>query len=218
MENYSVSAPSVRRCQLRTGDRIAGTLLGLCVQRYDAFGDLVNDLEVSNQLRWSHYMWTRAKLAGDGSIDFSSIGCRLVRSAAMFLATNVRWPFRQGAPSNDDAERSIHGVITNKSSVVLRTPNIVVEVLLGHPDALDPYASAMRALDVVTRASRKEATEAETPDHGRARGFGQQGADRWNLAEAPPRPTRHRGRAGGRCHRERRAPRDAAGAVQPQPH
>jgi hypothetical protein len=133
-------------------DRVARTVLGLCAQRYDAFGDLVTMLEVGTNPDGVTYTWTPATLAGDGSIDFGGD----------VLATDVRWRFRQGALSNDDAERSIHGVIMNRSSVVLRTDNIVVEALLGQADALDPYASAMQALDVLIRESQKEATEAET--------------------------------------------------------
>jgi hypothetical protein len=133
-------------------EKIARMILGLCAQRFDANGDLVTMLEVGTNPNGISYDWTPATLAGDGSIDF----------AGDVLAPDVRWRFRQGALSTDESKRSIGGVIMNKSSVVLRTDNIVVEALLGQADALDPYASAMQALDVLTRESQKEATEAET--------------------------------------------------------
>jgi len=99
------------------------------------------------------YQWAPAKLAGDGTIDF----------AGDPLATDVRWRFRQGALSNDkDGGHTVHGVIMDRTSIVLRTDNIVVEALLGQVDALDPYASALQALDLLSREAQKEAREAET--------------------------------------------------------
>ena len=49
----------------------------------------------------------------------------------------------------------------NRSSVVLRTDNVVVEALLGQADALDPYESALQALDLIERdAGIQRATDA----------------------------------------------------------
>ena len=134
-------------------EKLAMMILGLCAQRYDAFGDLVTMLEVGTNPDGITYQWAPAKLAGDGTIDF----------AGDPLATDVRWRFRQGALSNDkDGGHTVHGVIMDRTSVVLRTDNIVVEALLGQADALDPYASALQALDLLSREAQKEAREAET--------------------------------------------------------
>jgi len=50
----------------------------------------------------------------------------------------------------------------HRSGVVLRTDNVVVEALLGQADALDPYASALQALDLLNRQSETQARDAET--------------------------------------------------------
>jgi hypothetical protein len=92
------------------------------------------------------------ELEGDGALKF----------ADDVLDSDVRWRFRQGALSADDDGHEIQGVIMNRSSIVLRTDNFVVEALLGQADALDPYASALQALDLSERNAKTDARKSET--------------------------------------------------------
>jgi hypothetical protein len=131
---------------------VAKQILGLCAQRFDANSDLVNLLEVGTNPDGVKYEWSFAKLAGDGSIEFDGDP----------LASDVRWRIRPGALSKPVNNRTIDGVVMNKTTVVLRTDNIVVEALLGQADALDPYASALQALDLQRRNTENGAREAET--------------------------------------------------------
>jgi hypothetical protein len=133
-------------------EEVARQVLSLCAQRLDAGEDLVTTLEVGTNPDGVKYDWKPAKLKGDGSIDF----------AGNVLDTDVRWRFRQGALSANPNGPTIEGVIMNRSSVVLRTDNLVVEALLGQADALDPYASALQALDLVDRDAQTDGRVAET--------------------------------------------------------
>jgi hypothetical protein len=132
--------------------KVAKQVLGLCAQRFDANADLVTLLDVGTNPTGVTYTWKPAKLGSDGTIDFNGDP----------LSSDVRWRIRPGALSKPVAGRTIDGIVMTKSSVVLRTDNIVVEALLGQADALDPYASALQALDLLRRQAENEATQAET--------------------------------------------------------
>jgi hypothetical protein len=131
-------------------ERAARFVLGLCTQRFDANGEIVTTLEVGANPTGIRYDWAPATLDGDGSLVFDGDP----------LASNVRWRFATGQLSKD--ERAVRGVIADRSSVVLRTDNMVVEALLGQADALDPYASALQALDLQNRQSETAARDAQT--------------------------------------------------------
>lgn len=129
---------------------VARFVLGLAAQRLDANGDLVTTLEVGANPEGAVYHWRPAALDADGTLRFEGDP----------LEDGVRWRFRRGQLSEDP--REVAGVITDRSSVVLRTDNLVVEALLGQADALDPYASALQALDLLNRQSEMEARDTET--------------------------------------------------------
>jgi hypothetical protein len=130
---------------------VARQVLSLCAQRLDANQDEITTLEVGTNPDGIKYDWLPAKLQADGSLDFNG----------KVLDSDVRWRFRQGALSENDGPE-VRGVIMNKSSIVLRTDSLVVEALLGQADALDPYASALQALDLVDRDAQTDARVAET--------------------------------------------------------
>jgi hypothetical protein len=133
-------------------DEVARAVLSLCAQRLDANGDLVTTLEVGTNPDGVVYDWQPARLQGNGELQFRGD----------VLSSDVRWRFRQGALSTDPDGHVLRGVIMNRSNIVLRTDNLVVEALLGQADALDPYASALQALDLRDRNAQTDAREAET--------------------------------------------------------
>jgi hypothetical protein len=132
-------------------EQAARALLALCAERLDFNGDPVVVLQVGSRPDGKHYEWEPASLAGDGTLDFDSDP----------LSTNTRWRFAPG-PLTEGAPRQINGLITDISKVVLRTDNLVVESLLGQADALDPYASALQALDLESRQADTAWRRAET--------------------------------------------------------
>jgi hypothetical protein len=131
-------------------DEVARFILAMCAQRLDANNDLVTTLQVGANPDGIKYDWDPATLQADGTLVFNGDP----------LASDVRWRFAPGKLSED--ERDVTGVIMNRSSIVLRTDNLVVEALLGQADALDPYASALQALDLQNRQSETQARDAET--------------------------------------------------------
>jgi hypothetical protein len=131
-------------------EEVARFILAMCAQRLDANGDLITTLQVGANPDGIKYDWKPASLEGDGALKFEGDA----------LASDVRWRFAPGKLSED--EREVNGVIMNRSSIVLRTDNLVVEALLGQADALDPYASALQALDLQNRQSETQARDAET--------------------------------------------------------
>jgi hypothetical protein len=133
-------------------DEVARLVLGLCAQRSDAAGNVVAPLGVGtpSPANPGIFDWPSAQLNNKGELDF--VGDP--------LAPSVHWRFQSGPLSKDS--RQVNGVIMDKSTVVLRTDNVVVEALLGQADALDPYASALQALDLQNRESEIEARDVET--------------------------------------------------------
>jgi hypothetical protein len=131
---------------------VARAVLSMCAQRFDANGDLITTLESGTNPDGIAYDWQPAQLTGRGELNFGGD----------VLGSDVRWRFRQGALSEDaDGGRTINGVIMDRSSVVLRTDNLVVEALLGQADALDPYASALQALDLNDRNAQTGAKQVD---------------------------------------------------------
>ena len=128
----------------------ARAILALAAQRLDANGDPVTTLQLGANPTGIAYNWGPATLDAQGQLDFNGDP----------LASDVRWRFMPGALSKD--ERDVKGVIMDRSSIVLRTDNLVAEALLGQADALDPYASALQALDLEDRQSQTEARAAAT--------------------------------------------------------
>jgi hypothetical protein len=128
----------------------ARQLLGFCAERIDANGARVSTLQVATKPNGAMYTWAPATLDSKVGVAFEGDP----------LSNDVRWRFAPGELSKDS--RSVRGVVMNKSDIVLRTDNMVVEALLGQADALDPYASALQALDLERRASEIDERNAET--------------------------------------------------------
>jgi hypothetical protein len=132
---------------------VARSILSLSAQRFDANSDLVTILESGTNPNGIKYDWKPAELDAKGALRFQGD----------VLATDVRWRFSQGALSKDkEGGRKINGAIMSRSSVVLRTDNLIVEALLGQADAVDPYASALQALDLRAKNAQTNAQEADT--------------------------------------------------------
>jgi hypothetical protein len=131
---------------------VARAVLSLSAQREDAFGDLVTTLQIGSNPDGVHYDWQPAELETNGDLRFRGD----------VLSPDVRFRFRREALSKDPGEHEITGAIMDRSSVALRTDNLVVEALLGQADALDPYAAALQALDLRDRDTQADARRAET--------------------------------------------------------
>jgi hypothetical protein len=89
------------------------------------------------------FTWEDARLADDGTLDYQG----------SVLDLNVSWRIKPGPIGQDKQEQKIPGVVTARDTVVLRTDNVVGEALLGQADALDPYATALQAIDLESRAA-----------------------------------------------------------------
>ncbi|MCI3277369.1 hypothetical protein [Streptomyces cylindrosporus] len=131
---------------------VAAKILSLCAERIDADGDLVTTLQVGRNPRGVKYDWKTAPLGDDG---------RVVPQHADPFEGGARWRFRP-VKVVDGREQELDGVVMDRTDVVLRTDNLVVEALLGQADALDPYAAALQALDLVNRQSETAARDGET--------------------------------------------------------
>ncbi|MGW4758179.1 hypothetical protein [Streptomyces chartreusis] len=129
-------------------EEAARFILALCAERVDADGDIASTLQVGTDPQGITYRWNPAALESDGTLRFDGNP----------LASDVRWRF---APVGRDGGAR-RGVVMHRDTVVLRTDNLVVEALLGQADALDPYASALQALDLLDRESQTRARDAET--------------------------------------------------------
>jgi hypothetical protein len=143
LAGYVRSDPALRQ-------KVARLILSVCAQKLDHAGDLVTTLQVGTNPTGIKYEWQDAALEADGNLNF----------AGDVLASDVRWRIKPGELSK--ADRAIDGVIMNRSSIVLRTDNLVVEALLGQADALDPYGAALQALDLNDRQSQTRARDVET--------------------------------------------------------
>ncbi|MFD4142805.1 hypothetical protein [Streptomyces sp. NPDC058572] len=87
--------------------------------------------------------WESATLDDDGGLDLADSP----------LSERLTWRIKPG-PVGQEGEPEkdrVDGVVTDRTEVVLRTDSVVVEALLGRADALDPYASALQALDLRSR-------------------------------------------------------------------
>lgn len=136
----------------RRREAVARQVLSLCAQRIDANEDLVTTLQVGIKPNGIRYDWQDATLEADGTLRFEG----------EVLDPSVRWRFNHGALSDNGDGPEIRGVIMDRSSVVLRTDNLVVEALLGQADAVDPYVSALQALDLVDRDAKTDTRVAKT--------------------------------------------------------
>jgi hypothetical protein len=97
------------------------------------------------------YNWEDAQLAADGTINFNG----------SVLGPDTSWRIKPGAIGQHGDGHKVAGVVTARDTIVLRTDNVVGEALLGKADALDPYASALQAIDLQSRAANvKRTTEA----------------------------------------------------------
>src|SRR5512143_113126 len=114
-------------------------MLELCAERLAANGDLVSTLQVGTKGA-KPYLWHDVQLNEDGKLDFDDNP----------MKNDYRWRFKPGPLTADDS-RKIDGLITTKSTTVLKTDNIIAEALLGQADALDSYATALQELPLASR-------------------------------------------------------------------
>ncbi|HEY7076485.1 MAG TPA: hypothetical protein VH418_14000 [Solirubrobacteraceae bacterium] len=128
---------------------VARAVLTLCAQRIDADGDIATTLQRGTRPAGDRYEWEDARLNADGMLVWDEDP----------LSPDFRWRFKR---DQELGGRRVDGVVTDRSTVVLRTDNLVVEALLGQADALDPYASALQAIDLVSRAADTEWRNADT--------------------------------------------------------
>jgi len=130
----------------------ARRILSLCAQRIDAYGDIVTTLQVGRKPQGIKYEWAPAPLDDAGQV---------LPPGTDPLADGARWRFNPVKLSTKET-RDIKGVVMDRTDVVLRTDNLVVEALLGQADALDPYASALQALDLSNRQSETASRDGDT--------------------------------------------------------
>jgi hypothetical protein len=109
-------------------------------------------LEVGTRTGAVFANWTDAAIEGIGELDFDDDP----------LDPRYVWRIKREPIGQDGDAHPVPGVVTSKTSVVLRTDNVVVEALLGRADALDPYAAALQALDLQAREADIESREADT--------------------------------------------------------
>jgi hypothetical protein len=133
-------------------DEVARAILAMVVESLDYEGTPQTMLELGTRVG-GEYTWVDAALAEDGSLDFDDSP----------LAPQYSWRIKRGpiGQSNDEPHK-VAGVVTTKDVVVLRTDNLVIEALLGQADALDPYATALQALDLKSREADIEWRTVET--------------------------------------------------------
>ncbi|NAS20087.1 hypothetical protein GT755_00120 [Herbidospora sp. NEAU-GS84] len=98
------------------------------------------------------YKWTPAELDDEGRLKLADSP----------LDARYSWRIASDPVGQDDQTRKVPGVVTARTSVVLRTDNIVAEALLGQADALDTYASALQSLDLRSREAEIEWRRADT--------------------------------------------------------
>jgi hypothetical protein len=133
-------------------EEVARLVLGLCVERLDQQANPVTVLEVGSRPDGVHYR-----------VESSEAVCRWYSKFQWQPSLARRWRFAPGFLNKEkDKERKINGLITSKTEVVLRTDSVVVEALLGEADALDPYASAVQALDLQSRNADTDRRQADT--------------------------------------------------------
>jgi hypothetical protein len=138
--------------------KVAKRILAAVAQTIDETGTPVTTLEVGTRPAGTDYDWQDAHLKADGELDFNGDP----------LDTDHRWRFKPGplgqraTAGGVQANDKVNGVVIKTRDIVLRTDQVVVEALLGQADALDPYASALQAIDLLSRAADLDWREAES--------------------------------------------------------
>lgn len=124
-------------------ETVVRNILSACAMRLDHQSSPVAVLEVGALTNGTSYDWKPAKLDENGMVVHKESP----------LTASTRWRFKPGALKRveDQVQHKMDGLVTSVSEVVLRTDSVVVEALLGEADALDPYASALQALDLDAR-------------------------------------------------------------------
>jgi hypothetical protein len=132
-------------------DEVARKLLSAVVQHEDVTGTPHVVLQRGIRTKGA-FTWTDASLDDDGTL-------RVDESP---LDPQCAWRVKPGPIGQQGEDRSVPGVVTDRQDIVLRTDNVVVEALLGQADALDPYATAVQALDLRSREADVALRQAET--------------------------------------------------------
>ena len=130
-------------------EEVARTILAMAAECLDQEGTPTITLQVGTRPEGHVYKWDDIKFKQDGTLDFADNP----------INGKYSWRFKPGKLGARN-ERFL-GLITNTRSIVLRTDNVVVEALLGQADALDPYASALQALDLQSREADIQWRQAE---------------------------------------------------------
>jgi hypothetical protein len=101
------------------------------------------------------FEWSPAKLTDNGELKFAD--------AEDPLGGKYSWRIKRGPIGQDgiSPRERVPGVVTSKTEVVLKTDNMVIEALLGRADALDPYATALQSVDLLSRQAEVDLRNAE---------------------------------------------------------
>jgi len=131
-------------------EEVARMILSMVAECIDYEGNPVTTLQIGTRPNGRTYAWADIGFKADGSLNFDQNP----------LDGAYSWRFKPGKLGNGNDRAP--GVITSKDELVLRTDSVVVEALLGKADALDPYASALQALDLRAREADILWRESET--------------------------------------------------------
>jgi hypothetical protein len=123
-------------------ETVARTILAMVCHCIDDEGTPQPMLQVGHA-NGGTFAWQDAGLEADGSLSYDG----------SVLDPGVSWRIKPGPIGQDGQQQKVPGVVTVRDTIVLRTDNVVGEALLGQADALDPYASALQALDIESRSA-----------------------------------------------------------------
>ena len=123
-------------------ETVARTILAMVCRCTDDEGNPQTMLQVGHAANGA-FSWQDARLDADGSLDYDGD----------VLSADVSWRIKPGPIGQDHEQEKVPGVVTVRDTIVLRTDNVVGEALLGQADALDPYASALQAIDIESRSA-----------------------------------------------------------------
>ncbi|OAA20995.1 hypothetical protein UG55_106632 [Frankia sp. EI5c] len=127
-------------------------ILATVAQCLDHTGNAITMLEWRSGANRVLTDWKDAEIDSDGSLAHQGDP----------LAKDVVWRIKREPLGQAGEPRKVDGVVTSKTSVVLRTDSVIIEALLGRADALDPYAAALQALDLRAREADIIWRETET--------------------------------------------------------
>jgi hypothetical protein len=122
--------------------QIAKSILSAIIECRDVNSTAQNILQIGVR-NGGTFNWEDATLNNDGDLEINEDP----------LLSKFCWRMKLGPIGQEGLQEKerVPGVVTESTTVVLRTDNVVAEALLGRADALDPYASMLQALDLQSR-------------------------------------------------------------------